>query len=435
MKTRRSLGLTLSLGIGLFIGLAPRFGSAVRAQTLPPGQPINPATLTWPRFFATNNYEFAVYQPSIDQWPGNQLDGRLVVAVRPAGTSNETYGVVFFQARTDIDKVNRLVTLDDFRITRVNFPTQPQRQDQYAAMLRSLQQHTARVIPLDHLEAVFAASADAAKAKVQPVKNDPPQVIYTTEPSLLVLVEGKPVLRPLTGDYQRVVNTRPVLLYNASPAYRSYYLSAANRWYSAPALEGPWSPAQNLPPDLGGALDAALATKQVDPLKPKDPKAPLPPLHIYVSTTPAELLETSGAPNLVPIPNTELSYVANTSNAIFFDLDNSQYYVLISGRWFKAAALPGPYAFVPAGQLPADFQKIPADHLKSNALASVPGTPQAREAVIANSIPQTATVKRSQAKLQVEYVGAPDFTPIVGTPMAYAVNTATPVIQLNPHTY
>src|ERR1700722_14940633 len=72
-----------------------------------------PSDLQWPHFYATNGYEFAVYQPQVSSWPGNKMEGRFVVAIRASGTTEETYGVAFFKARTDIDKVNRLVTLED----------------------------------------------------------------------------------------------------------------------------------------------------------------------------------------------------------------------------------------------------------------------------------------------------------------------------------
>src|SRR6266542_330416 len=62
-------------------------------------------------------------------------------------------------------------------------------------------------------------------------------------------------------------------------------------------------------------------------------------------------------------------------------------------------------------------------------------TPQANEAVIANSIPQTATVQRHEAKLDVTYDGAPAFKPITGTSLQYAVNTQAPVIEVNAHSY
>src|SRR5579862_3676188 len=57
--------------------------STPAAQADPPAVP-NPQALQWPRFYATNGFEFAVYQPQISSWPSNQLNGRFVVAIRPA---------------------------------------------------------------------------------------------------------------------------------------------------------------------------------------------------------------------------------------------------------------------------------------------------------------------------------------------------------------
>jgi hypothetical protein len=156
---------------------------------------------------------------------------------------------------------------------------------------------------------------------------------------------------------------------------------------------------------------------------------------LLVSTVPAELIQTEGAANLVPIEGTDLMQVQNSDNALFFYDSNQRYYVLLSGRWFNAKSPEGLWAFVPYRQLPKDFAKIPPTHPKANALVSVPGTPQANEAVIANSIPQTATVQRHEAKLELTYDGAPQFKPIEGTPLLYAINTAVPVIAVDAHTY
>ena len=412
---------------------APAPGPQVQGQVLQPGQTLDPLALQWPRFFDTSGYEFALYQPQIDQWPGNQIQGRFATAVRPSGSSNQTYGVVFFTARTEIDKVNRLVTLEDFQITKVDFPAQSTMQKAYSTMLQSELPKAAKTIPLDHLEAVFAVSGNIAKAKIQQVKNEPPRVLYTTRPSLLILVDGAPVFRPLTNTYERVINSRAVLLLNTNAQAQSYYLFAASNWYSAPSIEGPWMADPSLPSDINTALDAALATGNVDPMYPKTALAA--PLHVYVSTSPAELLQTVGVANMLSIPGTDLLYVSNTDNAILYYIKSGSYYVLMSGRWFKSASLYGPWAFVPSGQLPADFLRIPPDSPKANVLASVAGTPMAREAVIANSIPQTATIEREKAKLTVKYEGAPAFTPIQDTPLQYAANTATPVIQVSPTSY
>ena len=53
-------------------------------------------------------------------------------------------------------------------------------------------------------------------------------------------------------------------------------------------------------------------------------------------------------------------------------------------------------------------------------LPTVAGTPQAQEAVIENSIPQTATVPlKNGPKFTPNFDGPPQFAPIAGTPLIY----------------
>src|SRR5262249_49531727 len=79
--------------------------------------------------------------------------------------------------------------------------------------------------------------------------------------------------------------------------------------------------------------------------------------------------------------------------------------------------------------LPGDFAKIPPGTAQGVVLASVPDTPQAELALLANSVPTTATVKRREAKIQLTYDGVPRFKPIEGTDMAYAINAQLPVVR------
>ena len=260
-----------------------------------------------------------------------------------------------------------------------------------------------RTITLDRLLAELAMTQSEVDNESVAVKNDPPKILYSSTPAVLILIDGQPVLRAVPGtSFQYVINTPATLIYDTSAS--RYYLDGNGVWVTAATLEGPWTVAANPP----SGLDQAKA--QIDEGEEKDPhdhsKDPGPPPMggalpaVFVSTTPAELLVTQGAPQLSPIPKTKLLYVTNTENNIFLNVPTQIYYVLLSGRWYQSKSLTGPWTWVSASQIPSDFAQIPPDSPKGAVLASVPGTEQAREAVIANQNPanRRGAAKRSQTR-------------------------------------
>jgi hypothetical protein len=433
MKKRNQFKYFFTLVLAATIG----YSRASHAQSVSPApadnHEVTPAgnELTWPREFEDSGIKVDIYQPQIEKWAGADFETRSAVAITPPGSNAPVYGVFWMKARADVDKAARIVTLNDIQVTKAMFPSAPESQSEYLELIRKHVPTVTKTVALDHLEASYAMSEAVKNSKTVPVKNDPPRIIYSSTPSLLVLIDGPPALRTMPNlDVQRVINSQALILKDGF----YYYLYASGNWYQAIDVEGPWSPAPNPPAALEAAKQTAVASQTIDLLPPGTNAVTTMPA-VFVSTVPAELIQTEGAPNLVPIEGTELMQIENSDNALFFNDADQRYYVLISGRWFDASSLAGPWGFVPYDDLPKDFAKIPPTHPKANALVSVPGTPQANEAVIANSIPQTATVQRDAAKLELAYDGAPQFNPIAGTPLLYAINTTTPVIEVDPHTY
>ena len=152
---------------------------------------------------------------------------------------------------------------------------------------------------------------------------------------------------------------------------------------------------------------------------------------IYARTEPAELIVIDGDPTLSLIANSDLAWVNNSEADLFLSASDGHFYFLVSGRWFKADTLDGPWTFA-TPDLPADFLSIPDDHPRADVRALVPGTPEAEEAVMLAQIPQKATVDREglETEVEVEYAGEPEFSPIDGTAMSYGVNTANDVIKV-----
>jgi hypothetical protein len=401
----------------------------------------------WPRSFVEGADSFSVYQPQIEQWLGNRIDARAAVAITGGQSKQATYGVLWFTARTEIDKFTRLVTMTDFQITKVSFPAAADRAETFQAMLQRRIPKAGEAIALDRLLADMAAAQTGDQNGGYHLKNDPPRIIFSTRPAILVLIDGKPVLRSVNDTiFQRVINTRVLIFADESSG--KFYLHLMDGWMESGSITGPWNIANKGPVELQKAVQKAVEGTQVDLLdgsgQPSSENT-RPTLAeavssnavptVYVSTEPVELLQTRGDPEVAPIEGTQLIYVANTENDIFIDTSTQGHYVLISGRWFRSQSMNGPWEYVPGEELPKDFANIPPTHAKADVLVSIPGTAQAKEALIANKIPQTMTVNRRDAILTVSYEGKPQFKPIGSTSLQYAINTPTPVIAVSGNSF
>ena len=405
------------------------------------GQRVDEA---WPRKATRGDETFSMYQPQLEAWNGDELRAYAALAVMSTTKKTSKYGVVWFTARTEVDKVNRQVTLDNFEITKVTFPMMKTKEAEYQALLQAKLPGRTKVIALDRLEAALAAANDSEQAGVEalPVNNEPPKVIFTTKPSVLILIDGPPQYRDVGGtDLQLMLNTRTTILLDTKK--KEYYLNVMDGWLQAPDLvAGPWSYTAKVPDDMKeitkGIQERQKAAAQEGStppsLKQAREKGNIPV--IYVSVGPGELLVTEGPPQFESIPATNLEYVKNTTANIFRDTSTLEYYILLAGRWFRSKSLEnGHWEFVDAKSLPAQFANIPENSPKAGVLVSVQGTGPAKEALIANAIPQTATITRNQAQLLVKYDGDPQFKKIEGTDLQYAVNTATPVIRVDDKNY
>ncbi len=416
------------------LGQATAPSTAGPAGTPAAAQTAVPAEGAWPREIHANGATVLVYQPQIDSWQGNRLEARAAVAIRMPGATQPSFGVVWITARTDVDKERGVVVLQDIKIPKVSLPSSPQRN---AEFLRAARQHIpagVQTVPLEQFEANLSIGQAEAKTMGMPVVNDPPRIIVSATPAVLVRIDGQPSMRQLPGStLLRVINTRGLVLLD--PATGGYYVAARGRWWVAHTIDGPWAPAVNPPAALEDAKRAAVASGQVDLLDAPAGEAAGATPTIYVSTVPTELIVTNGPPTWSPVAGTELLYATNTFAHVFLELKTPLVYVLISGRWFRARSTDGPWQYVAGTQLPPDFAKIPEQSPSGTVLSSVPGTPQAQEAVIANSIPQTATVVRSAATFTATYDGPPQWQPITGTPLAYAMNSPTPIIRVDVKTY
>ena len=411
------------------------------AAAPPPSPPVAPDLPAdpWPRQVRVGDQSLEVYQPQVESWKDNRIALRMAVAVKPAGKGDEAFGVVRVQGRTQVDRVQRQVVLEDLKLVKAEFPTLP---DQGAGLASAVEQQfagTIRIVPLDRLEASLGANQAAPIGGIA-VQNAPPRVIVSYSPAVLVPIQGAAVLKPVSGTgFQRVINTRAVIL--ATGPSGPYYLHLLDGWMTAQALTGPWTKAESIPAGMDDvasklAAEGRAALLNGSPSTPTLELLSAGPPAVYVSETPSELLVFQGQPNLVPIVGTDLLWASNTKGDVIVDTADGNYYVLMAGRWYRAPTLDGTWTYVAANALPTNFSKIPAHSPAGVVLASVAGTPQAQEAAIANSIPQTATVRRQDGPtFKPEFDGPAEVAVLPGTDFQYVVNSETPIIRVSGAAY
>lgn len=441
----RDIGWGILFGT-LALSVAPsawsQSGSKQKSQNFPHTvkveQDETDSAVSWPRVYSEGDLDVTIHQPQIDSWNSNNLEARAAVAIRKAGTAQPEFGVVWIQAHTDIDREGGLVSLDKIELTKVNFPSDKVNADNYLAVLRRNALVGIPSLSLASLQASLAISeVEASASRSVVVKNDPPLILFSQTPAMLLRIDGKPVLRKIAGsNLLRVINTSSLLVLDEKSG--AYYQRAFKRWYSTKNLDdaaktGSWAKVDQPPPELARAMDA-LGSQTVlfdePPADIADAVVSGQDPAIYVSTVPAELIQTNGDPEFAPIPGTSLLFVKNTSGHILIDEKAQDYYILVSGRWFRSKTLQdGNWAFVENKALPVDFTKIPDTHPQGGVLASVGNTFQAGQALIDNTIPQMATVTRNKVKPTVRYDGEPLLRPITGTNLQYVINASVPVIR------
>ncbi len=383
-----------------------------------------PEPLTFPRAVENEEGRVVVHTPQIDTWKEFEtIEARLAVEVTPAGEDTPVFGVAEFTAETDPNLELRVVAVENLAITITSFPVEDETQrERLDSIVRSNVQSKTHYVPLDVMLSYIAP--DAALPENPGYSFEPPPIFYSSSPAVLLITDGEPMLAPIPDTrLQYVVNTNWDLF-----RYRDkeWYLRHASRWLKNKNLSGEWKFDKSLPKDFNKLPDDGNWSSVMDAIPPMKDKADAPT--VFISDRPAELIVTDGQPQHRTVGGPGLEYVEDTESDVF--RYEGKYFYLVSGRWFSAEALRGPWEHVK--ELPEIFATIPGDHAKGHVLAAVPGSDEARMAALEASLPRKATISRAAGRdLLVFYQGEPQFERIPGTGVERATNSPNDVFRVN----
>lgn len=382
----------------------------------------------WPRDIVAPKGTITIYQPQLETFEGDQLTARAAVSVLPTGSTEPVFGAVWMSAHVATDRDTRIVTVLDIDVTKVVFPNATE--DKRKRLEDLLEKHVPSwklEISLDRL----LTSLDLVEKEnesAEALKNDTPEIIVSMRPAVLLVLDGDPELRKVDNtDLMVVVNTPYFVVLD--PKSKGYYFFTGTTWMMATDLMGKWKEIMSAPaPVVTYAKKEGVLPEEK--IKPSSQRAP----QIIVKTEPAELIVIEGKATFKTIAGTQLLYTSNTTSDVIMDIGSQQSFVLLSGRWYSAQKLEGPWEYVASDKLPPEFQKIPPDSDKAYLLASVAGTDEAREAVLESQVPQTTQIQRT-ATINVQFDGLPKWAHIENSNMDYAVNTGNDVLRIDGRYY
>ena len=384
--------------------------------------------ITWPRDLDVTSGIVTMYQPQVDTLQGDILSFRAALSFKDSQGNEPVFGAAWFESRVEIDRETRRVLMVELKVTDTRFPEGSEH------VQGELEQYIREGLPtwdLDFSLDSLLTSLEASEEEIAAANNlkmDPPDIVYRDHPALLVTLDGEPILREIENTkYQAVINTPYPLIFDGQ---RTYYLNAARDvWYQSSQATGPWTFDPSPPTEIASLVnqedvdqDQDEATGDSEPVTAQN--AP----EIIVTTRPAELIVSEGKPSFEPLVD-DLLVLANSQSDVFMHVSEQNYYVVLSGRWYFARALNGPWTYRPSDELPDAFSNIPSESKQADSRVYVAGTDEAREAVMDAQIPQTAAVQKGQVDQEVTYDGNPKFVSISGTSLSYAENTASTVLK------
>ena len=189
----------------------------------------------WPvEIDAEGGWTVTLYQPQVDGLVDNDLQSRAAVSVVGPGVSEPVFGAVWIVARLDVDRAARTVRIDSVEVPDVRFPDASEEgKEQLARLLE-------REIPRWDLEISldrFIVSLEMIEnnPSVEGLKHDPPAILWSTRPAVLVSIDGEPELRKnpwLRGqkhDILHVANSPFPILYDTR-GERYYLYGGGELW-------------------------------------------------------------------------------------------------------------------------------------------------------------------------------------------------------------
>ncbi len=144
--------------------------------------------------------EVTIYQPQIDSLSGAQLTAHAAVSLARGGGKGPLFGAIFFTATLATDRGTDVVNVQNLTVTNTRFPSGT------ADLANAVSQAISEAGSLGTLELSQSqllaqlALTQKEQAAAANFNNKPPQIIFATQPTVLVTISGEPKLVQSPGS-------------------------------------------------------------------------------------------------------------------------------------------------------------------------------------------------------------------------------------------
>jgi hypothetical protein len=175
----------------------------VRAQESAEDEP-----LAWPRELESDTATITIYQPQLESFKNDILEGRSAVQLHFKADDTRIFGAVWMSARMSTDYDTRMVDLLDMSITAAKIPgVEGEDLEKLTAFLEREIPEWEMTISLDRILAGLEV-LDQQQGADQGLNHDPPVIYFRTSPTVLVIIDGDPIMQDVEDTrLERVVNT------------------------------------------------------------------------------------------------------------------------------------------------------------------------------------------------------------------------------------
>ena len=203
--------------------------------------------LEWPQEVETKLGTLVVYQPQPESLEGNVLQSRAAMSFEVKDQADPVFGAFWFSAR--IDTNDDVTTVRNIQVTEVRWPSSTEEDQQtFTDTVSEALASTSFEISMARLSASLE-TADQVKRSLDNIKNDAPEIIFSSRLSVLLSYDGEPQFRDIdNSDYERILNT-PFAVARDKKS-KKLYLSSGTYWYVADDPMGPWQVTLYPPEDL-----------------------------------------------------------------------------------------------------------------------------------------------------------------------------------------